>query len=50
MSDTQLFQIKITATGEVRDAEGNLLNSEPVEAVATVTAEQAQAILERSQA
>ncbi len=43
---SQLYELRITATGEVRDAEGNLIESRPVEAVATVTEEQALTILE----
>lgn len=33
---TQLYELKITASGEVRDADGNLLRTEPVEATAVV--------------
>lgn len=33
----QLYQLAITAAGEVRDAKGNLVSSEPVEAKITVT-------------
>ena len=40
----QLFQLAITATGEVRDAEGNLISSEPVEATLTVTESEAKAL------
>ena len=36
----QLYELAITASGEVRDADGNLISSEPVEARMTVTAEQ----------
>lgn len=32
------FKVAISATAEVRDAEGNLVSSEPVEAEMTVTA------------
>jgi hypothetical protein len=35
------FEIKVTATGEVRDKDGNLISSEPVEMTALVTEEQA---------
>jgi hypothetical protein len=41
---TQMFEVKVTATGEVRDAEGNLVSSEPVEAVLHLTAEQVRAL------
>jgi hypothetical protein len=33
----QLYQIAITATGEVRDADGNLISSTPVESTTVVT-------------
>lgn len=36
----QMFDVTITATGEVRDAEGNLVSTEPVEATMRVTAEE----------
>lgn len=36
----QMYEVAITANGEVRDAEGNLLSSEPVESKIIVTAEQ----------
>lgn len=39
---TELFQMTITATGEVRDAEGNLISSEPIEATVLLTAEQVE--------
>lgn len=41
----QLYELRITASGEVRDKDGNLKSTEPVEAVTIVTAEQAAAIL-----
>lgn len=31
------FEVKVSAMGEVRDAEGNLVSSEPVEATLTLT-------------
>lgn len=37
---SQMYALHLTATGEVRDAEGNLVSSEPVEATIHVTAEQ----------
>jgi hypothetical protein len=46
---TQMFEMKITATGEVRDADGNLLSSEPIETTQLVTEEQARAIIEGAQ-
>lgn len=38
------FRLTITAVGEVRDADGNLIESRPVEAVATITEAQAVAL------
>lgn len=43
--EEQKFAIKISATGEVRDAEGNLVSSEPVEASLEVTADELARIL-----
>lgn len=43
MSDTEtplLFKVEITAEGQVHDAQGNLLSSEPVNAVMELTADQ----------
>jgi hypothetical protein len=39
-----MFEVRISAMGEVRDAEGNLISSEPVEATLTVTADELRAI------
>ena len=36
----QMYELVLTAVGEVRDADGNLISSEPVEAKFQVTAEQ----------
>ncbi|WP_374457698.1 hypothetical protein [Nocardioides sp.] len=41
----QMFEIKIQAIGEVRDADGNLLETVPVESTITCTAEEARALL-----
>lgn len=41
---SQMYELKVTATGEVRDAEGNLVSSEPVEATLTVTEAEAKAL------
>jgi hypothetical protein len=35
-----MYEITITAVGEVRDADGNLISAEPVEAKMEVTADQ----------
>ena len=32
------FEVKVEATGEVRDADGNLISKEPVEAIMHLTA------------
>jgi hypothetical protein len=42
-----VYELRITATGEVRDADGNLISSEPVEAVAVLTEDQAREFNER---
>lgn len=44
-----LYELRIEASGEVRDADGNLVAQEPVEAVAVLTEEQAREYLERHQ-
>lgn len=41
-----LYAVKIQAQGEVRDSEGNLISSEPVEATLTLTADQIRALTE----
>lgn len=40
----QMYELVITAMGEVRDADGNLISSEPVEATLTVTEAEARAL------
>lgn len=40
MGNPLLFEVKVTAMGEVRDAEGNLISSTPVEGSMELTAEQ----------
>lgn len=43
----QLYELKITASGEVRDADGNLIESDiPVTSTVYVTEAEARAILE----
>jgi hypothetical protein len=42
----QMFEVKIQAVGEVRDADGNLVSSEPIESTITVTEAEARALLE----
>ena len=43
--DGQRYEITFTAEGEVRDADGNLLNQEPIKATAVLTEEQAKALM-----
>jgi hypothetical protein len=43
MSDL-MVQVVISATAEVRDADGNLISSSPIEATTIMTAEQAAAL------
>ena len=40
----QQYAITITAVGEVRDADGNLVSSEPIEATHIVTADELAAL------
>jgi hypothetical protein len=42
----QMFQLKIAAVGEVRDADGNLISAEPVEATINVTESELRALTE----
>jgi hypothetical protein len=35
-----MYELAVTATGEVRDADGNLVSAEPIESTIQVTAEQ----------
>jgi hypothetical protein len=46
---TQMFEVVISAVGEVRDAEGNLISAEPVTATMHVTAEELAALTEGNQ-
>ena len=41
---TQMFELTITAVGEVRDADGNLVSTEPVEATMRVNADELAAL------
>lgn len=43
---SQMYEVVITAVGEVRDADGNLVSSEPIEAVMHLTQEQVDALTE----
>jgi predicted DNA-binding protein with PD1-like motif len=40
----QMYEVKITAIGEVRDADGNLLSSEPYESIQLMTKEEVIAL------
>jgi hypothetical protein len=39
-----MFAMTMRATGEVRDADGNLLSSQPIEQTVILTEEQVQAL------
>jgi hypothetical protein len=41
----ELFALKITASGEVRDAQGNLIEQVPIEQTVTLTKEQVEALV-----
>lgn len=43
-----MYEVKITAIGEVRDADGNLLSAEPVEFVQTMTEQELRAFQEET--
>lgn len=42
------YALRIVASGEVRDAEGNLVSNEPLEATIILTEEQAKEFAERN--
>lgn len=42
----QKFEIKVTAIGEVRDKDGNLISSEPIEMTQIVTESELRAMQE----
>ena len=46
---SQLYELRIVATGEVRDADGNLVSQEPVEATAVLTEEQAAELMNQQE-
>lgn len=46
MSEPILYQMTVTATGSVRDVDGNLISQEPIEATAVITEAQARALLQ----
>jgi len=43
----QKYQLNIRAEGEVRDADGNLISTEPLEGQTVLTEEQAKRLLEQ---
>ena len=43
---SQMFQMVVTATGEVRDADGNLISSTPIESVVELTEQQVRDLFE----
>jgi hypothetical protein len=43
---TQMYEVVLKATGEVRDKDGNLVSSEPIETTMHLTAEQVRALTE----
>jgi hypothetical protein len=48
-SNVPRYELKITATGIVRDADGNIVSQEPVEATAILTEAEVLEQLERQQ-
>jgi hypothetical protein len=46
---SQMFEMRISATGEVRDADGNLVSSSPVESVVQLTEQQVRDLFEGEQ-
>lgn len=47
--NTMMYELKVHATGEVRDGDGNLLNTVPVESTQIVDAETARRLMEESE-
>jgi hypothetical protein len=43
---TQMYEVVVKATGEVRDADGNLVDSEPIEVTMHLTADQVRQFTE----
>lgn len=46
---SQMYEVVLKATGEVRDKDGNLISSEPVEARMQLTAEQVAELTQEEQ-
>lgn len=45
---SQLYELHVTAVGEVRDADGNLISTQPIDTTITVTADQLAALTEEN--
>lgn len=45
MTPPLMFEVKVTATGEVRDATGNLISSTPVETTMVLTEAEVTALI-----
>ena len=45
----QMYEMRITATGVVRDADGNVVSEEPIESVQILTEEQVLALTQGDQ-
>ena len=44
MPDPKLFEVRITATGIVRDVDGNIVSEQPIEAVTILTEDEVRAL------
>lgn len=40
----QLYEMRITATGTVRDADGNVISEQPIEAISILTEDEVRAL------
>lgn len=40
----QRYEMRITATGTVRDADGNIVSEQPIEAIAVLTEDEVRAL------
>ena len=46
---TTLFEVRVTASGTVRDADGNIISEQPIEAVAILTESEVLALMQGEQ-
>ena len=46
---TQLYEVRITASGTVRDAAGNIVSEQPIEAVSILTEDEIRALTQGDQ-